>query len=328
MPVYDARGGRNVHIDRVLTNISLEYPNEGFVGENLVKPVRVRKQSDKYYEFGLEKWGQEPSAGHRAPGAEADEIPGLEVSLNPYFATERAFQIGVADEERENADAPLDPDRDGTELVTSRVLLARELEIRNLFTTIGNYASGLSTTLGSDTHWDEYDEETSTPIADIKTGKRAMHAEAWLAPTVTVIPWRVMSFLEDHPDIIERIKYSQAGVLTEDIIARVFGVRKVVVPGAGYNTAAMGQAEALDYIWGDDVVMAHVPQRAGLRIPAAAYEFVWPIAGQVQAVDRWREQKRVRDVIRVRRRYDIRFIATDSNGDTRAAYLIKGTLSS
>lgn len=324
MAVYDPRGGGNVHIDRVLSNVSVGYPNNGFVAEEFILRVNVQKQSDKYYVFGYETWGQEPGEDVRAPGAPAMEIPGIQVSTEPYFAVEHAQKIMVTDEERENADSPLRPDSDGAELVTARILLGKELVAKTLITTAANFQASNTTTLAGAARWDQY--ATSTPISDMKTGKRAIHADLFMEPTKALIPWNVMSFLEDHPDIIERIKYSQRGVLTQEIIAQVFGIGQVVVPGAGYNTANLNQTVSLSYIWGDDVLMAFVPARPGLKVPAFAYEFNWNIAGMPRVSDRWRDTDRVGDYIRVRTRYDLRMIATDASDDSIAGYLIKDVL--
>jgi hypothetical protein len=325
MPVYDTRGGGNTHIDRALTNISLGYPNEEFVGDVLFPSVRVRKQSDLYYVFGREGWVLEPGADLRAPGTEANEIPGLEVSTEPYFAREHALQIAVTDEERENVDSPMAPDRDGTELVTSKLLLGRELAIKNKVTTVANYASGNTVTLSGTDQWSDY--TNSDPIGDSHTARDAIHAKLFVRPNLVVMPYQVMSVLEDHPDFIERIKYSQVGVVTEELIARIMGLPRVVVPGVGYNTARMGQAASIGYLWGKDVVYAYVPARAGLRIPAFGYEFTWVYpGGQAQVTERWREQRRKSDIIRVSRRYDLKFVAVDGSGDSVAGYLIKNAV--
>ena len=324
MAVYDPSGAGDVHVDEVLTNISVGYPNNEFISERVAPAVRVTKQSDKYYIHGKEGWVLEPGSDVRAPGTVANEIPGLEVSTDTYFAVEHALQIPVTDEERQNADSPLSPDRDGTELVTSKVLLQRELIVRDLVQTAANYPGAHTVTLAGATQWSDYGAGNSDPVGDVKTGIRQIHSVLFLEPTVGVFPYRVMSFLEDHPDFIERIKYSQPGVITADIIGSVIGMSNIVVPGAGHNTARMGQAESLAYIWGDDVLLAYVPSRPGLKIPAYMYEFVWRYPnGQVQVVERWREPARKSDLVRVSRRYDHKFIAVDGTGDTIAGYLIK-----
>jgi hypothetical protein len=135
-----------------------------------------------------------------------------------------------------------------------------------------------------------------------------------------------MSQLEDHPDFIERIKYSQRGVLTTEIIASILGIQNVVVPGVGYNTANPGQAVSLSYLWGKDVVLAYVPSRPGLRIPAYGYEFVWGYGQLPQVVDRWWDNDRKADLIRVQRRYDVKHVALDASDKVIAGYVIKSAV--
>jgi hypothetical protein len=76
-----------------------------------------------------------------------------------------------------------------------------------------------------------------------------------------------------------------------------------------------------------------VPQRAGMRVPAFAYEFVWGYGGGVnQVVDRWREERRKSDLIRCSRRYDLKMVGRENNpndpnnGKVVAAYLIKNAV--
>jgi len=326
MAVYNPAGGDNVHIDVVLTNISVAWPNSGFVGSNLFPVVPVRKQSDKYYIFGREAWQPEPAGDYRAPGSVANEIPGLNVSLDTYFAQEHSLQIAVTDEERENADSPLAPDRDGTELVTAKVMLAREIAMHSMVTTAANYAGSNTVTLSGTSQWSDY--VNSNPISDIRTGVRQIHSELFMEPNLAIIPYQVMSILEDHPDFIERIKYSERGIITPEIIADVIGIQNVIVPGVGYNaTANPGQAASLSYLWGLDVLLAYVAPRPGLKMPSFAYEFVWGYGGGMpQVVERWREEPRKSDIVRVSRRYDLKFVAKDVNGDPLAGYLIKAAI--
>jgi hypothetical protein len=324
MPVYAPSGAGNVHVDQILTQISIAWPNNGLVGGRLFPSVTVRKQSDKYYIFGREGWLPE-SGDVRAPGTRANEIPGLAVSTDTYYCTEHALQIAVTDEERENADSPLSPDRDGAELVTARVMLGRELLQKTLATTAGNYASGNTTTLSGTAQWNDY--VNSDPISDMRTAKSTVHSRIFAEPTLGVIPYQVMTKLEDHPDFLERIKYSERAIFSPELLSSVLGLGEVVVPGVGYNSANEGQPVSLGYLWGKDVIFAYVPGRAGLKIPAYGYEFLWG----TQFVDRWREESRVSDVVRVRRRYDNKLTAlgdagTSDAGKAIAGYLIKAAI--
>jgi hypothetical protein len=323
MAVYSPSGSGSVHIDQVLTQISVGFPNNGLVGEQLFPSVTVQKQSDKYYIFGREGWL--PEDDYRAPGAVANEVIGMTVSTDTYYAQEHSLQIPVTDEERENVDSPLAPDRDGTEMVTSKIMLGRERIIQTLATTAANYASGLSTTLSGTDQWSDY--TNSDPIGDLRAAKAAVHARIFIEPNTMVVPYQVMTILEDHPDFLERIKYSERAIFSPELLASVLGVQKVIVPGVGINTAALGQTSTLSYLWGKDVVLAWVPDRSGLKIPAFGYEFTWGS----QAVDRWREDPRKSDLIRVARRYDHKLVAqgdvsTADAGKAIAGYVIKAAV--
>lgn len=328
--MYAPTGTGGLHLDQYLTNISVAWPQPGLVGSALAPAVPVKLQSDKYPVFGRETWLPEYN-DLRAPATQANEIPGPRLSSDTYYAQEHALQIPVADEERENLDSVVKPDRDATELVTSKIVLSREVAIQTFATTAANYASGLSVTLSGTTQWSDY--VNSTPIVDIKTGRRAVNAKIFVDPNTGVFPYQVMSILEDHPDIIERIKYSERAILTPEIIAAVFGLATVIIPGTAIGSGGpSGNAIVGSYLWGKDVVLAWVPDNPGLRTPAFMYEFVWSFGGRVQITERWREDKRVCDLIRVRRRYDLKMVGTEINpgsgdfGKSISGYLIKAAV--
>lgn len=324
MPIYNPTGSGNVHVDNVLTNISVAWPTMGLVGEQLFPQVPVNKQSDKYYVFGRESWLVEND--FRAPGTEANEIPGLALSTDTYYAQEHSLQAPVTDEERWNADSPLSPDRDATELVTSKIWLGREKAMKDLVTTAANYSTNNTTTLSGTAQWNDY--VNSDPISNLRTGKANIHSQLFLEPNVAVIPYQVMTVLEDHPDFIERIKYSERGIVTADLVGAVVGIPKVIIPGTGIATSVMGQPITAGYLWGKDVILAWVPPRPGLKIPAFAYEFAWKgnPGGSVQYVDRWREEKRKSDLVRVCRYYDLKLVAKGDGGVGVADKAIGGYL--
>jgi hypothetical protein len=314
--MYSPSGSGEVHVDQVLTQISIGYKNEALVGDQLFKSVPVKKKSDKYYEFGREGWL--PEDDRRAPGAAAREIVGAKVSTHTYYAEEHSLSIAVTDEERENVDSPLAPDRDASELVTDKVLLSRERTIQVLATTAANYHADNTVTLtpATDT-WDVY--ATSDPIGDLRTGKSTVHSKIFREPTLGLFPYQVMTKLEDHPDFLERIKYSERAIFSPDLLAAIIGLGKILVPGTGINNAQLGLPDDIGYLWGVDVVLAYVPPRPGMKIPSYGYEFTQ--GGQV--VDRWRVNERKSDLVRVSRNYDIKMTAIDSSGDQLAGYLIK-----
>jgi hypothetical protein len=323
MAVWSPNGSGGVHVDTILTNISLGWPTLGLVGERLVPAVPVAKQSDKYNVFGREGWL--PEQDLRAPGTIANEIPGLAKSTDTYYAEEHALQIPVTDEERENADSPLSPDRDGTELVTSKIIMGREKRIYDLVTDVTKYATGHSLTLSGTSQWSDF--TNSDPITAVRGATRVIHAKLFMEPNVMILPYSVYSILQDHPKMTARIMYAQKAILTADLIAELFGIENVIVPGVGIGSGNPGQTMTVSYLWGKDVILAWVPPRAGQKIPAFGYEFVWGYGGgRAQIVDRWREEPRKSDLIRCSRRYDLKLVGVDNLGKSVAGYIFKNAV--
>jgi hypothetical protein len=323
MAVWNPNGTGSVHVDLVLTNISVGWPNNGLVGEQLFPSVGVGKQSGKYYIFGHEGWL--PEQDYRAPGTVANEIPGLQLSTDTFYATEHALQIPVTDEERETVDNPLSPDRDGTELLTSKIMLGRERAMYNFVSTTGNYATGHSLTLSGTSQWSDY--VNSDPIAAVRVAVRTIHSKIFMEPNTMVLPYYVYSVLQDHPKLTARIQYAQKAILTPDLMAELFGFESIIVPGVGIGSGNPGQTMTIGYLWGKDVVLAWVPPRAGLKIPAFGYEFTWGYNGATpQVIDRWREDPRKSDLIRCSRRYDLKLVGVDSTSKAIAGYLFKSAV--
>jgi len=305
-----------VHQDKMLTNFSKGYQNGAMIGRQLLPELRVAKQSDKYYIFGKEAWA--PTDDVRAPGGEAHELPGIAVSTDTYFCTEHAQQTPVADEEVQNADSPLAPRVDATQYTVDKIEMTREIAYKTLLATSANYSHKI-TPSGK---WDDF--TNGDPIADVRLGMKTIKAHIFRPPNVLFLPDQVIDSIIDHPDFLDRIKYTQFGMTTEDVLARIFRVERVISPLSGYDTAREGQAESLDYIWPDCAILMYVTPTPAMKSPTFGYTFCWPYdnaGGALRPVERWREERRVSDVVRVRFRYDFKVTNWD------AAYFFNDVLS-
>ena len=61
---------------------------------------------------------------------------------------------------------------------------------------------------------------------------------------------------------------------------------EVLIAGAGENTANLNQTKVLDYIWGEDVILAYVNPVPGRKKISLGYTFVW---GERES-SKWYEQ--------------------------------------
>ena len=83
----------------------------------------------------------------------------------------------------------------------------------------------------------QWNQASSDPLSDVAQWLIDFRQVTGFAPNVCVMGAYVMKSLKQHPDIIDRIKYTQRGIVTEDLIATLFDVDELYV---SYATKATG----------------------------------------------------------------------------------------
>lgn len=267
-----------VHIDRALTNISVAYiqKEESFIADKIFPIVPVQKQSDRYFVYLKEDWFRD-EAQERAPATESAGGH-YEIDNTPtYFCRKYAYHKDVTEEDRTNADAPLNPDIDASQFVSQKMLLRREvLWGLNYFTTgvWTNQVDGVTAKPGAG-EFLRWDEEGSTPIEDVTNGIMQIASETGFRPNVLSLGAKVYAALRNHDDILGRIVFTQRGVVTPDILAALFDVEKVVVAWAVRNVAVKGDTEDTDFLLGNHALLAYAAPRPAIKTPSAGYIFAW-----------------------------------------------------
>lgn len=305
-----------VHIDAALTGISVAYRNNDYIADLVAPTVPVRKQSDRYFVYDLARESLMAKDDFRTPGTPADEV-NFSLSSDSYFCEDHALASAIPDEERENADPAIQPEIDRTEFLTDRILLNREVALENLLRTNGSIP-GMSPSPG-----DEWDQTGSDPIAAINAARVNVFAAVQRRANTVIMPFEVYECFRNHEAVIDRVKYSMPGVLTEQIIANLLDVDRVLVARSYKNVATAGNPPSIQPVWGDSVYVLHVPNRPGLKQVGLAYTFLWngmPGSNGGVIVEKWREARRKADMVRVQKYYDHKIIAPG------ACYRINGVL--
>lgn len=264
---------RDVHTDAILTNVLVSYLGRGggvarrFAATRIFPIVRVDKQSDKYYVYPKGDWFRD-EAQKRRSGAESVGS-GYTLSSDSYLADVWAIHKDIDDQLRMNADPSIDLERDATDFVGMRIALRMERQWAATFFTTGVWAT--DTTVANT--WDNYG--ASDPIGDIENAKTTMLQATGFLPNKLVLGYQVFNALKNHPDIVDRYKYTTPDAITEQILARVFGVDEVIVTGGVYNASQEGQTDSMQFIYGKHALLAYAPPAAGIHVPSAGYTFMW-----------------------------------------------------
>lgn len=270
-----------VHIDAPLTTISVAYIQDqsNFVADKVFPIVPVDKKSDLYYFYNKADWFRD-EAKQRAPGTESAGS-GYGLSTDNYQCVDYSFHKDVPDQVRANSDSMLSPDRDATEFVTQRLLLRQERQwVADQFRTgvWGTDLTGVAAAPGPNQfiQWGDY--AGSNPIDDVEGGKETILSNTGFEANTLVIAYSVFRKLKNHPDFVDRVKYT-GGVLdqvaTEKILAQLFGLEKVMIAKAVYNSAAEGVAANMGFTHGKNALLCHVAKNPGLLVPSAGYQFMW-----------------------------------------------------
>lgn len=275
---------RDSHVDQPLTNISIAYiqNTDHFVAHRVFSLVSVDKQSDRYYTFDRGDFNRD-EAEKRAPGTESAGS-GYAIDNTPtYFCDVWAWHKDVPDQVAANSDLAADPDRAATEFVTQKLLIRKEKDWAANYFAGGvwtNDEDGVAATpaTGQTIHWS--DTTSGDPIGDIRAAKTAVLELTGFMPNVLVVGQQVMDALEDHPDIVDRIKYSghdanRPARVNERTLAQLFGLDEILVMRAIENTANRGATNAHSFIGGKKALLVHRALTPSLMTPTGGYTFTW-----------------------------------------------------
>ena len=271
----------DIHVNRPLTNMSVAtiQDEKDFIADKVFPIVPVQKQSDLFFVYDKGFWTRS-NATKRAPGT---ETAGGGYGVSPsgqYFCHNLGYHQDVTDDDRANADDPLNPDVDATEFVTRQLLLKREQMFFQQYLGTGIWQGFLKTGTPADfavnTDGSGYwDSSTSNPILDIGELKRAVKSQTGYNPNKLVVTENVFYALCNNPNVVDRIKYTQRGVVSEDLLAALFKVDEVLVAGAVVNSAQENQPNQLNFMARNSFLLVYANPAPALKKPSGGYIFTW-----------------------------------------------------
>jgi hypothetical protein len=130
-----------------------------------------------------------------------------------------------------------------------------------------------------------------------------------------VIGYDVFKALKNHPDLVDRIKYTSSQTITTDMLAAMFDVPRVIVAKAVKATNNEGATGAYGFAFGKSALLAHVAPNPGLLTPSAGYTFAWTgVSGGLGATigtSQFRMESIKSDRIEAEMAFDNKVVASD-----------------
>lgn len=309
----------DLHVNVPLTNVSIAYlqSSSSYISDKVFPKVPVKKQSDLYWKYSKSDW-RRTDVARRAPSTESPGV-GWNMDTDQYFAHVYAVHKDIDDQLRSNADSNFNLDRDATEFITNQMLLKRDIDWNEKFFNTGVWATEVAGT----TDFTKWSDAGSNPVQDVAEWILEFRRQTGFAPNKMIIGAEVLLHLKQHPDIIDRIKYTQKGIVSEDLIATLFNVEQLYT---SYATVAIGAqipdartqdaAASYDFISNTkSILLAYAPSGPSLQTPSAGYTFTWNgyLGGNAQGikVKRFRMEHIASDRVEAEMTYDMKVVCPD-----------------
>jgi hypothetical protein len=317
-----------VQVAGPLANVSVAYRPTGHIADRVFPIIDKVPFGAKIGRYLKGAWFRD-EAGIRAPGTRSAR-GGYPTDFLDVSPREYSFAREVTDEDREVAkqqgSMPLMPDQDAVEFAAGKVDLKKEVRIKEL---VVNTVWSDGNSGGEDAEGLWAAGANNTFLDDIAKGISTIHGGTGIKPNKLIIDLGTFLSLKKEATVLDKIKYTERGILTSDLLAALLELEEVLIGEAIQNTAKetkAGTEFTAKKIWEVNATkgmgfLFYAPPRPGLKTPSAGYQARSAYAnGLPRRTEMWREPAEHQDVYEVAENTHILSVGAD------LGYLWKDTL--
>lgn len=253
---------KQLHKDRFLSEFSVQYQNDEMIWEEILPIVDVGKRSDAFVVYSKEDSYriQEDRVGAKSQSNEIDYGTGED----NYSVKGHSLAGWVPQENVENADEPMKPLEDENDFLNRGLHIAQEKRVADKVFAAATYPSGNKVTLSGTGQWGQSADD---PIGDVLNA-----VETCFQRANTIIfgqaAWQIFRKLPEVLDAVKsssRFQGSPGGIATNQEVAALFEVERVLVGRARYITSKEGQTATYARLWGKHCAALYVAKNVGLK---------------------------------------------------------------
>lgn len=257
----------------VLSQLALEYMEKqtDFIGLQVLPTFNVDQQNGDYPVIPLEALLRVPTTQRaaRAHYARGD----WKFETDTYDCLENGWEEPVDETEAKLYARFFDAEEIAMQRALNTILRVQEKRVADMLFNASNFTANAVTN-----EWD--DAANATPITDVQAGRLAVRNACGLEPNVLVVSYSTFLNLGVVAQIVDRVKYIDSTIRAGDIpvsaLEKLFGVEKVLVGSARYNSAKKGQSASLANVWNEEYAMLAVVNKGNdLKQPCVGRSFLW-----------------------------------------------------
>lgn len=300
-----------------LADVSIAYRNRSYIADRVFPIIDRLSPSAKIARYLKGAWYRD-EAGIRGSGSRANR-GGYPVDFLSVSTKEYAFAKEVTDEDRKFSNVqgapPLKLDTDAIEFAADKIDLKKEVRVASLI--LNGTWSGVA---GEDAAGLWAAGSGNTFLLDVRARVETIRANTGLKPNKLIIDHGTYNSLKEEATVLDKIKYTERGVLTKELLSAILELDEVLIGEAIISTAKETKA-GTDFtaanIWEKNATkgsafLFYSPPSAGLKTPSAGYQArVAYEDGQSRRVTTWREAAEHQDVYEVAEETDIVLTGAD-----------------
>ena len=259
-------------IDPILSTQARGYRQAGLIANAIFPIAPVAMYGGKILTFGKEAFRLYNTK--RAPGANTKRVD-FGYDGEPYAIVPTALEGKVPRELMRDASQVPGIDLGVRAVATVQRILAlsHEYECAQIALNAANYDADHKITLAGTERWTGAD---SDPSVDVENGKVAIADSIGIEPNTVMLSRKALNAAKYHPKLIERIKYTNAGSLTTDMLKNLWEVDNIVI---GAARVATGANDAFGDVWNADVWIGYVNPNPSPSVEEPSYGYSYQIEG-------------------------------------------------
>lgn len=287
-------------VNTPLTNISVAYKQKHLTDGalNFFPEVTTRLSTSFYYVFDKATLLRDDVRDKPILGKVDPTI--LAYDTQTFKCTPKQIILGLdeivqSDLLRTGAPGLMDIKRNRAQVIAEKLYIHKNKEFARKFFNANAWSNvktgGASSESGKD--FIQFDDSASDPIALFDSLMTDMKRNTGRKPNKLGLGINVFNALKNHPDIVERVKYSAStvnpAIVNEQCLATVLGIEKIVVFDAIWNSADLGATEDMNFICDENsALLVYATNTPAIDVATAGYTFSWDMGiGQKEPIVTW-----------------------------------------
>lgn len=198
-------------------------------------------------------------------------------------------QIGTLDYQRSNAPASIDPRRSKVRFIAEQMNLHLDVVFASSFFHEGVWANEMEghDTENTGTKFLKFSNANFDPVHFFNARRREIKLEGRRTPNKLALGYDAYIALTEHPDILERVKYTGStanpAIVTRNVLAQILQIDQIVVFESTYNVSEPGQEDDMRFICDPaGALLCYATPSPAIDEPSAGYIFTWDMLGNGQ----------------------------------------------